>query len=194
MSGIRSFIALEIPAEVRAALAAEAARLAGSGADVKWVAAANLHLTIKFLGDVPPDRLPRLQARLAGLADARHPFDLSVVGLGAFPSVSEPNVVWAGIAGATADLAALWRAVEDECALLGVDRERNPFAPHLTLGRRRSGFHHTSLSEAIHAGAGREYGSWRAAGMTLFRSDLRPDGPLYSSLGEFRFGATQAGV
>lgn len=184
---MRSFIALEIPAALRAALAAAEARLAKTEADVKWVEVDNLHLTIKFLGDVAPERLPRLQDSLAELAARWRPFELSVAGLDAFPSLAEPNVIWAGLANGESDCTALWRAVEEVCARLGYPRERKPFTPHFTLGRRRSGYRLGALAQALRADADLKFGGATIESMTLFRSDLRPTGPVYTKLGEFYF-------
>jgi len=185
---VRSFIALEIPAALRSALAAAEARLARTEADVKWVEVDNLHLTLKFLGDVAPERLPQLQESLSELVTTRRPFELSVAGLGAFPSLAEPNVIWAGLANGASECTALWRAVEEACARLGYPRERKPFTPHLTLGRRRSGYNLSALSHALRTDADTTFGVAMIDGMTLYRSDLRPSGPVYTKLGEYRFG------
>lgn len=188
---MRSFIALEIPDDLRAALAAAEARLARTEADVKWVEVSNLHLTLKFLGDVAPERLPRLQQSLAELAAVQRPFELSVAGLSAFPSPAEPNVIWAGLTGGASECMAIWQAVEEVCARLGFPRERKPFTPHLTLGRRRSGYRLAALSQALRADADTTFGAAVIDSMTLFRSDLRPSGPIYTALGEYRFGGGQ---
>ncbi|MGE5560322.1 MAG: RNA 2',3'-cyclic phosphodiesterase [Chloroflexota bacterium] len=189
MAGIRSFLALDVPASVRASLAAVTARLASSEADVKWVETRNLHLTVKFLGDVPPERLPRLQESMTELAAAQTPFQLTISGLGAFPSLTEPNVIWAGLAAGTSELTALWKRVEEHCARIGFARERKPFSPHLTLGRQRSAYRQTALTEAIRAAADTSFGVVPVSGMTLYRSDLRPTGPVYTVQGEYDFGA-----
>lgn len=189
MPGIRSFIAIELPSGVRAALADAATRLARTEADVKWVEAANLHLTLKFLGDVALERQPRLLQALGDLAAAQAPFTLAIGGLGCFPSLEEPHVVWAGLRSGAGECAALWRAVEGSCVRLGFARERKPFSPHVTLGRQRTGFRTAALASALSQLAQLEFGLVTVGGLTLFQSDLRPSGPVYTSLGEFPFTA-----
>lgn len=188
MAGVRSFIAIELSPAVRAALAGLVTRLAQTEADVKWVESVNLHLTLKFLGDVTPDHLTRLTQSLEDLAGERASFALSVGGVGCFPSPAEPHVIWAGLTAGQSDVAALFRAVEGTCAKLGFARERKPFSAHITLGRQRSSHRAAALAEALAGAVDSEGGGFTVSGFTLFRSDLRPTGPVYTAAGTFPFG------
>lgn len=188
MSGVRSFIAVELSPAVRASLAGLVTRLAQTEADVKWVESVNLHLTLKFLGNVTPDHLARLAQGLESLAGERASFALSVGGVGCFPSPAEPRVIWAGLTAGQSDVTALFRAVEGTCAKLGFPRERKPFSAHITLGRQRSSHRSAALADALAGAIGIECGDFTVSGFTLFRSDLRPTGPVYTVAGTFPFG------
>jgi len=186
VGNLRLFVALEPPDGVRrrlAALQAEVKRAAGrSAADVKWVPAENVHLTLQFLGAVPEERLEAVKQAVAGAASAAPAADLEVRGVGGFPSARRPRVVWAGLAGQVAALAQLVRDLGARLAPLGFPPEDRPFSPHLTLGRARDPRGAQGLASAL-AQAGELPGaSWHAAEVTLFQSHLSPSGPRYEVL------------
>ena len=133
---LRSFVAVEIPAGIQSAIAQSTAGLqkALPRPLVRWVAAQNLHLTLKFLGDVSPTNLERLAEALKVETARLTGFELSVGGLGAYPTSRRARVFWVGIE-APAALASLQRLVEGIAARLGYPPEERPFSPHLTIGR-----------------------------------------------------------
>lgn len=133
-------MALNLPPELRAAAWAGAEPLrVGLGAAVSWVAEPALHLTLRFLGERPPELAPRLAAVLGAAVARLEPPRLDLGGVGAFPGLRRPNVLWLGVVPNSA-LAALYQAVDRACVSLGVEPEPRPFHPHVTLGRfRRSG-------------------------------------------------------
>jgi RNA 2',3'-cyclic 3'-phosphodiesterase len=168
-----------LPDDVRQRLATAIDRLRPHAADVAWVAASNLHVTLKFLGQVDETRLPALADGLgAALAD-RPAFELGVRGLGAFPSATRPRVLWAGLDDGGA-LAAVAERVERCCADLGVPRETRPFAGHVTLGRVREPRRQPALGEALARPA--DFGRLRVERVSLMRSELSPRGARYSEL------------
>lgn len=185
---VRCFIAVELDGQARAVLGRLLDELRRSGADVKWVAAANLHLTLKFLGDVLPAGLTgvtqALKETLPGQT-ALPPFSLALDGVGAFPSAGNPRVVWVGAAEGRERLTDLASKVEKALAPLGFPAEARGFSPHLTLGRVRSPRNALALKAAV-AGL-KEYRGprVRVERVVLFQSDLRPDGPVYTPLGTF---------
>jgi RNA 2',3'-cyclic 3'-phosphodiesterase len=187
---IRSFVAILLPEAPRRALAAEIEQLRGSGRGVSWVAADNLHFTLKFLGGVEPDRLERVAAALAAVAAPGAAFDLGLRGLGAFPSPSRPRVIWAGVAAGGTQMARLAAGVEEALAALGFASEGRPFSAHVTLGRVREPRRDAPLAAALTAGAGREFGQFRVDRLALMRSELSPGGARYTSLGTWLLGAT----
>ncbi len=186
MSVVRAFIAVDLEPEITERLSQVLAELRQhvDGRVVRWVPAENIHLTLKFLGDVSVHNLPLLEDALRSEARSRSAFALSVGGLGAFPSENQPRVLWVGVE-APDTLMSLQRGIEGSMARLGYAREKRPFNPHLTLGR-------VSRSASTHevrqvANLVREYklgflGVSEVEAVHLFRSDLRPAGAVYTRL------------
>ncbi|MEW5913664.1 MAG: RNA 2',3'-cyclic phosphodiesterase [Thermodesulfobacteriota bacterium] len=185
---MRSFVALEMPAAVKEHAAQIVRRLKASGADVKWVPPDNLHLTLKFLGEVDPVRLPELIAALEGACAGRPALHLSVAGCGAFPKPSAPRVVWLGLEGQTAELAGLAAAMEEAMEPLGFEPEDRPFQAHLTLGRLRQGRRRAKtppsapLTRSLASLAGHTGPEFVAARVALMQSTLTPSGSVYDPL------------
>lgn len=131
----RLFIALNLSAELRGALHDATATLrAAVSRQGRWVAPDNLHLTLKFLGDCPVSQIARIEESLAGAASASAPARLGIAGVGAFPNIRRPRVVWIGVE-PDPKLELLQHDVETACAALGYQMEGRPFRPHITLGR-----------------------------------------------------------
>ena len=139
----RLFVALNLPAEVRASLHAAAREAMAPLVDeapraVAWVPEPNLHVTVRFLGERPAALVGPLRDALDLAASAVHMHDLALGGLGAFPGIQRPRVLWIGVEMNVA-LAALYQKVDDACRRLGIGREARPFHPHVTIGRVRMG-------------------------------------------------------
>jgi 2'-5' RNA ligase len=183
---IRSFIAVEIPEEVRQKLREVLRELRGSGAEVKWVRPEGIHVTLKFLGETNRETLEALSAVLRPLAAGFAPFEVKAQGLGCFPSLRNPRVVWVGLAEERGALSELQRGIETAAAGFGFPPEERPFKPHLTLGRVRSSKGKIPLIQVIERNAGLGLGSFRSEQVILFRSDLRPGGAVYSKIEEFQ--------
>jgi 2'-5' RNA ligase len=186
MSVIRAFIAVNLSAQVRQCLedVAQQAKSRLPGKAVRWVAVNNIHLTIKFLGDVSIANLELLKQVLQ-VEVARYPeFDFEVAGLGAFPSNRRPRVLWVGVQ-APPELSTLQRGVENELARLGYAAEERDFSPHLTLGR----VSRTSTPEEIRRIGDvlqnftiGSLGTTHVKEVHLYRSDLQPGGAVYTRL------------
>lgn len=182
-------MAILLDERVRAALDAEIARLRPVGRDVAWVASGNLHVTLKFLGAVDEERIPAVSAAITRAATARPPFELVVQGLGAFPTLTRPRVVWAGLAEGASALRDLAAAVDRELTPLGFAPEGRPFAAHVTLGRVREPRRDPGLEQAIRAGAALDLGRLQVGRLSLMRSDLSPRGARYTELHAGPLGA-----
>jgi 2'-5' RNA ligase len=186
MSGaLRCFVALEPPQALRESIASHFAREGRGAPGIRWTAAAGLHLTLKFLGDVEPARLPELEAALAAAVAQHPPFTLELRGAGAFPTPQGPRVVWVGAGAGAAQAAALAGAVDAAAAAGGCAPEARPFAAHLTVGRVRTPPRdRAALPRLLAAVADRAWGSWVVRAAHLVRSELFPAGPIYSILRE----------
>jgi RNA 2',3'-cyclic 3'-phosphodiesterase len=184
---VRLFVALEIPSAVRENLAALVRELRALAPQAKWVRTENLHVTLKFIGEVPEVELAAIRSALGGVR-SNLPVTLDFRGLGFFPNEKHPRVFWAGIE-ASANLKALAADIEDAAEKIGVPREKRPFSPHLTLARFESPKPSDPFRAAISKNAARECGSLRASQFLLIESKLKPAGAEYTTLESFSFAA-----
>ncbi len=186
---IRLFVALELPASVRAALGALAARLrAASGNGVRWTDPNGIHLTLKFIGEIEAARLEAVRGALAGVRGAQ-PIDAAFRGIGWFPNVRHPRVFWAGVeagAGPAALAAELERALEP----LGIAREEREFRPHLTLARIKSEAGLDGLRREVESLGTPEFGRAAYSEFDLMQSVLSPKGAVYTRLERFAFAGS----
>jgi RNA 2',3'-cyclic 3'-phosphodiesterase len=157
------------------------------------VTTGNLHLTVKFLGEVAEDRVEAIAGALTGAVARVGAFDAQVEGLGAFPSAARPRVVWAGVtagAGALGDVAG---RVDEALDALGFAREARPFSPHITLGRVRQPGRAPALTEALRGAAERPFGRFRVTRASLMRSELSTRGARYTELAAASLGGAGGG-
>jgi 2'-5' RNA ligase len=182
---VRLFVALEIPAAVQENLADLLESLRAITKEPRWVRPANLHVTLKFLGEVADVKVEALRAALRGIHSAEA-VALEFRGLGFFPNEKQPRVFWAGIE-ATPSLKPLAADIDAAMEKLGIPRERWEFSPHLTLARFERARLPEALRSAIAANAQREFGSLRAGEFHLIHSKLKPSGAEYTTLESFRF-------
>ena len=189
---MRLFVALEIPPAIRERLAALIAKLRAVASQVddkrpRWVRPENLHVTLKFIGHVAPEKLEGIRLALATVR-LQSAVDLNFRGLGFFPNEKRPRVLWAGLE-ASANLPRLAEAVDRATATQEIATETRPFAPHLTLARFEPPGIREELHSAIHQTWQGEFGAARTAEFHLIESKLRPCGAEYTTLQSFRFAA-----
>lgn len=189
---MRLFVALEIPASVRESLATLIEQLREIASRVsdrrpRWVRAENLHVTLKFIGEVAPEKLDGIRSALSPLRSDL-PVGMTFRGLGFFPDEKRPKVFWAGIA-ASRNLAALAADIDGALSARGIPRETREFAPHLTLARFEPPGLHESLREAIQAAQSSEFGAFQTREFHLIESKTKPTGAEYTVLQSFTFAA-----
>ena len=190
---VRAFLAIELPAPVRAALAEVSEHLRQVRLEgVRTVSPESIHITLKFLGDVEHDNVVRVQDAVASVAERCVPFTVSTGRVGAFPNSLGPRVVWVGIECAPAALANLHEQLEEALVPLGFPRERRGFTPHLTVARIRGTAARTSGPRATELASD----AWRGADLRvpvesilLFRSLLSPRGARHIPLSRISLGA-----
>ncbi len=189
---IRAFIAIELPDEVRRGLAGLRRELQrDEHRFVKWVDPEAIHLTLKFLGNIPSRRVTEIARAIEVAAKATAPFELDVSGLGVFPNLRQVRVLWVGIGGEVDRLKELQRGIDTELAALGFDREDRPFVPHLTLARVRQGASPSdrrSLAELVDTAVFEDKYEAKVETVSLMRSELTPAGAIYSRLSEAVLG------
>lgn len=184
---MRLFVALEIPSAVRQNLAALLVELRTITKEPRWVRPENLHVTLKFLGEVAEEKVNSVRSALRQVR-SEQVVTLKFCGLGSFPNEKHPYVFWAGMK-AAANLKPLAADIEIAMEKQGIPREKREFSPHLTLARFERGHFPEALQKAIAANAQREFGSLRTNEFHLIQSKLRPSGAEYTTLERFQFAA-----
>ena len=179
---IRTFIAIDLPLPVRNALDEIEKELRKTEAAVSWVKPDRIHLTLKFLGDVSPERIVDIQAALREVAAGVSTFRLQPMGCGAFPTIKQMRVVWVGLRGDGEALGKLQKEVEAATAYLGFKPEDRSFQAHLTLGRVRGKHNQRALREALTALQTFEAEAFDVTELVLYKSELRREGALYTPL------------
>jgi len=179
---IRAFLALDLPESLRASLALVQGELQKSRADVRWVAPGNIHLTLKFFGNVPDDEIDTLALAAREAAQAEEPFQLKATIAGAFPSPKAPRVVWLGLGGDVLPLTRLYQRLEKAFAALGHPPEGRAFHPHLTLGRVKSPANREKLAGLLMKMPPVDWPPFAVKELILFQSVLSPQGSKYTPL------------
>jgi len=183
----RAFIAVEVDPSDR--LIAAIRELAQSRADLKLVRPEQLHITLKFLGDTEEGAVDEILSGMRSSAAGIEPFSMKMVGMGAFPSLSNIRVVWAGIEDGKL-LGEISNRLDDSLRALGFERDRKGFVPHLTLARTRSPRNLANVQEIIKANAATDFGEYPVERILLKKSVLSPQGPTYSIVREHRLGSS----
>ena len=178
---MRLFTGIDLSADVITNLEDLLRRLKPA-AQINWSPPKNLHITTKFIGEWPEERLAELTARLASLP-TRTPIPIAIEKLGFFPNPHSPRVFWTGVKGD--DLIALARDTETALAALGIEKETREYSPHLTLARIKTPGKQPALLQAVAQLATLEFGSFTADRFFLFHSRTAPSGSVYTRLSEF---------
>ena len=185
MSRLRAFIAVELPLEIRQNVQRATSSLRrDTGPLIRWVALENMHLTLKFLGDIPSENVEALTQLTDAQADSFNSFDIHLSGIGAFPGPKRPRVIYIGIQ-APAELEEFQRQVESATRRLGYNAEERAFAPHLTIGRVRqrvSADDQQKICRSLEDSTIDSLGTARVNSVHLYKSDLKPNGPVYTKL------------
>ena len=182
-TAVRLFVAINLPPSERQAIHRATAALRDAAGTVTWVAPECIHLTMKFLGEQPPESVTRIRDALDAIARRFQPFRLDVGGLGAFPHLRAPKIFWMGIA-SEPKLELLHHDLEVACEALGHEVDARAFRPHLTLGRVRG--RPAYLFDLLPEDAGGP--KFPVRHVELVESTLTPDGAVYETVGAFALG------
>jgi len=181
---IRAFVALCLPADIIDHVSGLQSTLKARGLRLRWVKPQNLHLTLKFLGETPVAAVGDVGLALQRASRDTAPLALSVQGMGAFPGIRRARVLWVGLGGQVEALQSLYSRIEDELANLGLAREKRGFKAHLTLARMKGPVAPGDLLAAMEETGNYEPRPFLARRLTLYKSDLRPQGAVYSPMVE----------
>lgn len=183
----RAFVAIDVSPDVRERLSSVQEKLAATGARLRLVNPPNIHVTMKFLGDVPEHRLEEVKDAVRKAASATAPYNIEVHGLGAFPSTRYIRVIWAGVKKGREETLAIQQQLDRNLAELNFRPERD-FVPHLTIARVKSGAARDKLAILLAEMSDVDFGMSRADAIELKQSKLTPKGPIYSTLERVELG------
>lgn len=187
--GVRAFLALDLPEAVRDALTAAQRSLDSPGGKIKWVARENLHVTVKFLGDVAEDSLSRISAAAAAVAAETRSFPFTVRGVQVIPPRGAVRMIWAGVDEAGGRLAEFFRRLDPAVGAFGIQREKRTFRPHVTLARVKFLPSPDALRRAAADWAHEDFGAVDTPELVTYSSHLTPSGPIYTPLARAAFGS-----
>lgn len=186
---MRTFVAIDFDEGIRRQLAALQTRLKPKCPKVKWVDPRQIHLTLKFLGEIAEGRVAAISEALGTLARECRPFEVKVEELGCFPpGGGGVDVLWVGLKDPSEQLAKCQAKCEGFIEPLGFPRERRPFSPHLTLARNRDRGNSVKIRSAFSAEPPVVIGRQTVTGVTFYQSTLTPQGPIYKALSKHAFG------
>jgi len=184
---MRAFIAIELSPDLRKRLGSLEEQLKSSGADVKWVESKNIHLTLKFLGEIDNKTIEKIIKIMEDIAVKEKPFYIRLFSPGAFPKINSPRVIWIGIDKGDSETKQIAKILEEETAKVGIPQENRPFSSHITLGRVKSGLNREKLVKNLENLASKppeDSPEFLVTKITLFKSTLAPGGPIYEALKE----------
>jgi len=182
---IRSFIAFEIDdEEILNRFASVQEKLMSTGADLKPVKPQNIHITMRFLGDIFPPMVEKIHSQMESLVFS--PFNVEIRRVGAFPQVKHPRIIWVGIQEGSKELGEIFDQLELNIFSLGFEKSSRRFSPHITIARVRTSRNREELTRCLQKVADFEFGVIKADCLKLKKSVLTPKGPIYSILKEVR--------
>ncbi len=190
---MRTFIAISLPQNVKARLAQLQETLKKSGADVKWVDPQNIHLTLKFLGEIDQQQIATITKAVEEVALTTGSFRANLNILGAFPKLEFARVIWVGLENGDSQSKVIAQALEEKIEMLGIPKEKREFSSHITIGRVRSFLKKDKLAQAIteeNQNFGQEKLEFAVTAITLYKSTLTPKGPAYEALKEVNLQTT----
>jgi 2'-5' RNA ligase len=185
---IRSFLAIELPKPILRKIEEVQGDLRSTRADVRWVNPEKIHLTLKFFKNIEESRIEPIFKSIEEPIRSTLPFSLEVRGVGAFPHLRNPRVIWMGLVDGREVLVSFQKQIETQLEKIGFQPEDRPFHPHLTLGRMKSSRGKEELVGRMERHKEEEFGDFQVERVILFKSDLKPSGPIYTLLKEIKLG------
>ncbi len=182
---IRVFVAIEVDSEIKNKLSEYLDRLKRTGADVKWVATENIHLTLKFIGHLEEEALINLNKIINDAVLNIKPFSINIGNIGAFPNLKNPRVIFTGVEAEGNSLLRIFEKLDKGIETLGIKKESRKYVGHITLGRVKSKKNLTKLKDVLDSGRGYCFGHEKVTSLSLIQSNLTPTGPIYSRLNNF---------
>ena len=178
---MRTFIAIAIPKNIKDKIGVYEEPLKKEKAKISWVKPENIHITLKFLGEVEENKISEIYEALKKCVSNQKPFDIEVMGTGGFPNLNRPRVIWVGLKKGSEELKTLAKSIDNELEKLGFQKEKRGFSPHLTVGRVKSIY---NIHEFVKKMNSVEFkgDTFTADEILIMKSDLKPTGAVYTKL------------
>lgn len=189
MKTVRSFIAIEIPSTIQKNIETYQQPLRKMGGGVSWVKAKNIHLTLKFLGDVPETQINDISNKIFETCANVPQFKISITGTGFFPNAKRPKIVWVGCQEPSGTLTILQKAIDARLSEIGFERETRKFSPHLTIGRIKNPLGIQDMVQKVETGKF-DGGEFVVREIILMQSQLHPGGSIYTPLSKINLQTT----
>ena len=185
---IRTFIAVEIPENIASSIRDLQQGLKDYGIDIRWIRPENIHMTLKFLGDVAVVDIDRISGAIYKAVDGTASISLKSKGIGVFPGVKHARVLWVGLTGQLEYLMRLQKTLDENLKDIGFSKEKRPFKGHLTIGRIKEKINYKKIVDALTAFRNFESETFIANKIILFKSELKPQGAVYTKLASASLG------
>ena len=179
---LRTFIAIELPERIQSSIRQLQNDLKKYRLNVRWVRTENIHLTLKFLGNIQTLDVQRIAGAIADTAETQDAFELKAAGIGVFPNIRNPRVLWTGLSGNVPALLSLHQSLENYLGKQRVKKDKRRFKGHLTLGRAKGKIDARQMMDTIVACGGFESDVFSVRSITFFQSDLQKAGPVYTPI------------
>ena len=185
---IRTFIAIEIPGNIISKIRELQEGIKVYGLKIRWVRSENIHLTLKFLGDVEAVKVGEIAEAISKTVKGYTPISLKAKGIGVFPGIKRPRVLWVGLTGQLEALVRLQKTLDENLKLLGFPGEKRPFKGHLTMGRIKERIDVKKFGDVLMAFRRFESETFTAGRLILYKSELKPSGALYTEMASASLG------
>lgn len=184
---MRCFVAVELPEELKRKTGGIIDQIGTSSDDIRWVPLENIHLTLKFLGEIKDNIIAGIERKLEDICRIHKPFHISVKGTGAFPTRKNPNILWVGIE-KSEELHRLHTDIDNSMSELGFEKENRKHSPHLTIGRVKHRGNMLPVMKSLHEFRDTFFGVVDVNEVHLMKSTLKSSGAEYSKITSFRLG------
>jgi 2'-5' RNA ligase len=185
---IRMFIAIEIPGNIISKFCELQEGIEDYGFKIRWVRSENIHLTLKFLGNVEAAKIDEIAETISKTLEGYTPISLKAKGIGVFPGIKRPRVLWIGLTGQLESLIRLQKTLDENLKVFGFPEEKRPFKGHLTMARIKAKIDVKKLGDALMAFRSFESETFTADQVVLYKSELKPSGAVYTKLASASMG------